>query len=226
MNPFLKYLLFAVYLVAVFILVWFLNQDVVNDTTTSVKQDTNTASGKAASSKTTEAKKGETKNTTEDDTVNVDEMTDEEKEEAIQEAMEEEKFVEMTEEEKEKEVEEVEEIMKKETIIVELLGDFKDRAHAGSGVASIVNDNGDLQLMLSDRFATDPGPNLHVYISAHHDPMKSTDVHDGGDADLGKLKSTSGTQLYDIPDDIDFEIGSVVIYCVPFKVIFTVAGLQ
>lgn len=48
-----------------------------------------------------------------------------------------------------------------------------------------------------------------------------------GYVDLGKLKGNKGNQNYTIPDDVDVAAqGSIVIYCKPFHVIFSVASLQ
>ena len=48
-----------------------------------------------------------------------------------------------------------------------------------------------------------------------------------GYIDLGKLKGNNGDQNYDIPEHVDIGAqGSVVIYCKPFAVVFSVAALQ
>ena len=48
-----------------------------------------------------------------------------------------------------------------------------------------------------------------------------------GFVDLGKLKGNRGNQNYEIPDGVDVAAqGSVVIYCMPFHVIFSVASLR
>ena len=48
-----------------------------------------------------------------------------------------------------------------------------------------------------------------------------------GYVNIGKLKGNKGNQNYPIPDEVDVSIqGSVVIYCVPFHVIFSVASLR
>ena len=48
-----------------------------------------------------------------------------------------------------------------------------------------------------------------------------------GYVDLGELKGNRGNQNYPIPAGVDIGIQqSVVIYCVPFSVVFSVAMLQ
>jgi hypothetical protein len=45
--------------------------------------------------------------------------------------------------------------------------------------------------------------------------------------DLGPLKGNIGDQNYEVPDGVDIsEFGSVVIYCVPFHVFFSIATLD
>ena len=58
------------------------------------------------------------------------------------------------------------------------------------------------------------------------DPMSRDELQAGGYTHLAKLKGNIGNQNYDIPADIDVaDVGSVIIYCMPFKVIFSVAPL-
>ena len=70
------------------------------------------------------------------------------------------------------------------------------------------------------------GPDLHVLLSPHQDPTKRDEVKEEGYVDLGKLKGNRGNQNYPIPGDVDLSIqNSVIIYCAPFHVIFSVAPL-
>lgn len=154
----------------------------------------------------------------------VDDMTDEEKEKAIEEAMDDAEKPEMTEEEQAAVDVEVEEILaKEEPAVIELTAAFTGVAHPTTGTTKVIEDGGKRILVLSDDFTSDPGPNLHVYISGTANPTTSAAIHEVGDADLGTLQDTNGTQMYTIPDSVDFDIKSVIIYCVPFKVIFGTA---
>ncbi|TAK05646.1 hypothetical protein EPO33_00660 [Patescibacteria group bacterium] len=106
-------------------------------------------------------------------------------------------------------------------------GTFREKAHAGQGTATITRKDGKTYLVLDAAFKTDAGPRLHVFLAGHPDPGSSTDLHSMGDLDLGALKSPSGGQVYEIPDDkADEDWRSVVVYCVPFKVVFTAASLN
>ena len=108
-------------------------------------------------------------------------------------------------------------------------GSFRDQDsfHKGSGQATIYRSaDGSLLLRLENLDVTN-GPDLHVILSPHEDPDSQGDVKTPGWVDLGKLKGNRGNQNYTIPDNVDVDAqGSVVIYCSPFHVIFSVASLQ
>ncbi len=104
-------------------------------------------------------------------------------------------------------------------------GTFESRAHSGAGTATITTVNGKRVLTLSEDFETGAGPDLNVYISNVNNPETSAELHSGSYADLGTLKNTTGAQTYDIPATVDFNVQNVVVYCVSFKVIFTLANL-
>ena len=57
--------------------------------------------------------------------------------------------------------------------------------------------------------------------------MSRDELQAGGYTHLAKLKGNIGNQNYEIPSDINLdEQNSVIIYCMPFHVIFSVAPLQ
>jgi len=102
-----------------------------------------------------------------------------------------------------------------------------DAFHQGTGTATIYQlEDGSRVLRLEDLDVTN-GPDLHVLLSPVADPEGRDEVTASGYIDLGQLKGNRGSQNYDIP--ADFEIGdelSVVIYCVPFHVVFSTATLN
>ncbi len=106
-------------------------------------------------------------------------------------------------------------------------GEFRDADanHHGTGTATIYQlDDGSTLLRFED-FEVTNGPDLHVYLVPHDSPTASADLD--GYVDLGSLKGNIGDQNYEIPDGIDAsEFGSVVIYCVPFHVFFSIAPLS
>lgn len=107
---------------------------------------------------------------------------------------------------------------------VTLQGTFKDadNFHRGSGTASVVTLPDGRQILRFENFSVTNGPALSVYL------VRSADGNvDSGYLDLGKLKGNKGNQNYEIPAGTDLrEYGSVIIWCVPFKVTFTTATLQ
>lgn len=105
-------------------------------------------------------------------------------------------------------------------------GEFEDfdDFHMGSGTATIYElEDGSHVLRLED-FEVTNGPDLHVYLVPDSDPADSDGVT--GYVDLGSLKGNIGDQNYEISGNVDVsQYGSVVIYCQPFHVIFSVASL-
>ena len=96
-----------------------------------------------------------------------------------------------------------------------------------SSNATIYRGSDDSLLLRLEDFQVTNGPNLHVLLSPHEDPTTQSQVKLTGYADLGQLKGNIGNQNYPIPEDVDVDAqGSVIIYCVPFQVIFSVASLQ
>lgn len=98
-----------------------------------------------------------------------------------------------------------------------LLGDFVASAHEVMGKVLVIENNGKRILRFED-FETINGPNLHIYLT--------TDTNVDDYIDLGKIKATKGNVNYEIPDGVDLEkYDTVVVWCVPFKVLFSYAEL-
>lgn len=122
----------------------------------------------------------------------------------------------------------VEEAMPEESGPVQLAsGQFTDfdSFHQGSGTGTIYQlEDGSHVARLED-FEVTNGPDLHVLLVPDGNPGGRDDVT--GYVDLGPLKGNIGDQNYDVPADVDpAEYGSIVIYCQPFHVIFSVATLS
>jgi len=102
-----------------------------------------------------------------------------------------------------------------------------DRFHKGEGQATIhVLEDGTRVLRLEE-FRVTNGPSLRVILATTADPSSSDEVIQGSYIDLGTLKGNVGSQNYPIPDDADLSaINSIVIYCQPFKAVFSVATLE
>jgi Electron transfer DM13 len=120
----------------------------------------------------------------------------------------------------------IEEDMPTSAPVVLSSGQFEDfdNSHKGSGTATIYEiEDGNYVLRLED-FEVTNGPDLRVYLVPDADPQGSDDVI--GYVELGPLKGNIGDQNYEIPPGTDVsKYGSVVIYCSPFNVIFSVATL-
>ena len=109
------------------------------------------------------------------------------------------------------------------------VGNFRDQDgfHRGSGQAAIYRGPDGSLLLRIDDFKVTNGPDLHILLSSHPDPTDSDELKGTGYIDLGKLKGNIGSQNYAIPDDLNIAAQmSVVIYCKPFHVIFSVAPFQ
>ena len=102
-----------------------------------------------------------------------------------------------------------------------------DSFHKGSGTATIYRlPDGSGALRFENLDVTN-GPDLRVLLSTHPDPQNKAELNEAGYIHIEKLKGNRGNQNYELPADADLEsFGSVIIYCMPFHVIFSVAPLQ
>ena len=102
-----------------------------------------------------------------------------------------------------------------------------DEFHRGSGTATIYELGEGSRVLRLEGLEVTNGPELHVILSPSADPQTPEEVSASGYVDLGGLKGNIGDQNYEIPADVDVaQQMSVVIYCKPFHVIFSVASLQ
>ena len=99
-----------------------------------------------------------------------------------------------------------------------------DPIHGAEGSATIYElPDGERVLRFED-FRSKNGPDLHVYLSTEA-PTGTFAGLGANEIHLGALKGNVGNQNYDIPADLDLsEYRSVVIYCVPFRVVFSTAA--
>ncbi|MGF1503795.1 MAG: DM13 domain-containing protein [Anaerolineae bacterium] len=99
--------------------------------------------------------------------------------------------------------------------------------YEGTGTATIYRLADGSHILRLENFEVTNGPDLHVFLSGDPAPGSSSAVHAEPSADLGLLKGNVGAQNYELPADFDVEnVQSVVIYCVPFRVIFATATLS
>jgi hypothetical protein len=101
-----------------------------------------------------------------------------------------------------------------------------DVIHGAEGTATLYQlENGSRVVRFED-FRVTNGPDLHVLLSTHEAPRSHDDLGSNY-IDLGQLKGNVGNQNYAIPGDVDLSLyKSVVIYCVPFQIVFSSASLH
>ena len=109
------------------------------------------------------------------------------------------------------------------------VGEFRDQDsfHQGSGQAIIIRGTDGSHLLRLENFSVTNGPDLRVLVSPHPDPRTRDDLNARSYVELARLKGNRGNQNYVIPETVDVStINSVIIYCRPFHVIFSVAPLK
>lgn len=219
-----KFLLLGIFVVIVFGLLYWNFQKKSGEE----GKDTTTTEDKATSDKDADDDKTESDDSddAEELSADVDSMTMGAKLKAIERVMRRQPYDEMTDEEKTEEKAEVEKMMGLEDTKVLWTAEFIDKAYQGAGLVKLIEEGGKRYLVFNEDFKTEPGPNLHVFLSGTASPENSSELDAVGDYDAGVLKSTSGTQMYEVPKSLDFDAKSVVVYCVPFKVVFALANVE
>ena len=100
-----------------------------------------------------------------------------------------------------------------------------DSFHQGSGTATLYGLPDGSTLLRLDNFMVTNGPDLHVLLAEGASPEDRDQL--GEYVDLGSLKGNLGDQNYEVPPNVDpSRFRSVVIYCLPFHVVFSYAGFD
>lgn len=101
-----------------------------------------------------------------------------------------------------------------------------DAFHKGEGAATIYQLEDGSHVLRFEGFRVTNGPALFVLVSPHPNPEGRGDISDAGYTELARLKGNVGNQNYILPADLDpDDINSVIIYCKPFRVVFSTAPL-
>ncbi len=103
-----------------------------------------------------------------------------------------------------------------------------DAVRWGQGLVNIYRDAGGGLLLRLDGFSMQPGPDLHLYLSAADAPQTfaALKVNDLGPLDVGALKTTYGSQNYILPNSTDLTpYRSAVIYSTSLDLIYSYAPL-
>jgi len=100
-----------------------------------------------------------------------------------------------------------------------------DLIHKGSGTATIYQLADNSRILRLEDFSVTNGPDLRVILTVRSAPRKPEEV--GTDyIELGQLKGNIGNQNYAVPAEVDLNVyKGVVIYCLPFQVVFSTASL-
>lgn len=100
-----------------------------------------------------------------------------------------------------------------------------DAVHKGRGEAVLARGADGRLVVQLESFSVTNGPDLYVYLSRHASPASDAEVKDG--IQLGKLKASDGTFSYETDAPLDpAQFKSVVIHCVAFRTIFSIATLR
>ena len=98
-----------------------------------------------------------------------------------------------------------------------------DPVHGAVGSATIYELPAGERILRFQDFRSKNGPDLHVFLSTEA-PTSTFGSLGDNEVDLGELKGNVGNQNYEIPADVDLsQYRSIVIYCVPFHVVFSTA---
>jgi len=109
---------------------------------------------------------------------------------------------------------------------VQASGTFQDAEHPTKGTASIITENGKKYIQFDHQFKSDSGPDLFVILHKD-DKLPITGIKQADYVTIAPLKSTSGTQKYEIPKNVDIaKFKSVAVWCRQFNATFGYAVLK
>ena len=97
-----------------------------------------------------------------------------------------------------------------------------DPIHYGKGKVTVY----ERTVFLESDFEVGPGPKFHVYLVPRAPIRTSDDLAGAMFVDLGRLKSFTGSQKYEIPRGLNLrDYKSVIIWCEKFSVLISPADL-
>ncbi len=109
------------------------------------------------------------------------------------------------------------------------VGSFQDQdaIHKGSGEVSLYRLADGSHVLRFEDFEVTNGPDLKVIVSNGRSFADHDELDVAGWVELEALKGNIGDQNYVLPASVDVdELGSVIIWCKAFSVIFSVASLD
>lgn len=88
-----------------------------------------------------------------------------------------------------------------------------------AGAFQVIEEDGKKYLQFNEDFRVSSGPALEVIL--HQDSNVASSINEGDYISLAPLQSTSGSQRYEIPNNLDIEdYASVAVWCEEFNVTF------
>jgi hypothetical protein len=109
------------------------------------------------------------------------------------------------------------------------VGTFQDQdaIHRGAGEVSLHRLADGSHVLRFEDFEVTNGPDLKVIVSPGRSFANHGELDAAGWVELEALKGNVGNQNYVLPSSVDIdELGSVIIWCKAFSVIFSVASLE
>ncbi|MEM7727430.1 MAG: DM13 domain-containing protein [Cyanobacteria bacterium P01_A01_bin.45] len=105
-------------------------------------------------------------------------------------------------------------------------GSFQKAEYSIQGSVKVISDNGKNYLEFDQNFQTDSGPDLLVIL--HRDAsLPNKGIQEQDYVNIAPLKSTNGTQRYEVPTNVDLtNFKSVAVWCRKFNTTFGFAPLQ
>lgn len=105
-------------------------------------------------------------------------------------------------------------------------GSFYDLDMTGTGTARLYEAPDGARYLRLEGFETAANTDLFVWLTDAASPEDSATAFAAERFVLANLKSTVGNQNYEIPPEVAFDIGSVVIWCEPVAIAYTAASLE
>lgn len=105
-------------------------------------------------------------------------------------------------------------------------GTFQSAEHPTQGGVKAITENGKNYLEFDENFKTDNGPDLFVILH-RNDTLPVTGIKEQDYVSIARLKNTSGTQRYEIPENVNLaDFKSVAVWCRQFNATFGYAPFQ
>lgn len=100
-----------------------------------------------------------------------------------------------------------------------------EQDHPTSGMATVVEENGQRYLVFDDQFTTAEGPDVQVVL--HRNSPVPVKLDEENYVTIAPLESTDGRQRYALPEDLDLNaFKAVSIWCRQFNVSFGYAAFE